>query len=597
MKAEFLRIAGVKSEKEFYKKFPDENSFFDAYPQVRHLQFGGDIVEGDYENNFDNPFFQYGGGYQFAQQGLNVQGTSPADSGNQYGATTNVDLTKKVRFNQDPTQIPKGANVGGWNAFQGFVQSKGMKNDPKMNTPEGKQAYTDQMLKEFNDSDYTRKFPQNKVTPETIKAVQQYHKLSDPNVQVDQWVGSQTSQMRYPTPTVRYQAESLKPGEQQPAKPTGYLPVTYGNKRYVIDSTKMPAEGAPSVKDMVPYDEKVHGATLQKKYAPSNWDTWGTPPASVAPTPTSTHQFGGDIFQGGGEFLKALIKSAHKDVMKAGGQTKSSSPQGVTQEDFLNNRNNAFKGYLSNNAHFALAMEEANNLQSLHQEAMAKYGGQPKQYAQQGTQVMSKEWMQGMGHLDGTAGEGNEVNNDYVPDSGLRIDNQSGAFGFLSNQIQQRSFANEPTPEGAGVAGNQTMMNGQTDNPYPITSGVSSQQLNNAKPEQRQKRGFNGQLAAEGIIGGMSFLTAGLNSQNTFANQQLLKQRTNADNQFSVNQAGNANRGDYESNSGAFRPNQYTPVQSRGNMKMGGQHDEGEYMSEKEIRALRAKGYKIEYLD
>jgi hypothetical protein len=45
----FLRLAGVKTEKEFYKKFPTEESFFKAYPEAEMLRYaamGGYYQEG-----------------------------------------------------------------------------------------------------------------------------------------------------------------------------------------------------------------------------------------------------------------------------------------------------------------------------------------------------------------------------------------------------------------------------------------------------------------------------------------------------------------------------------------------------------------------
>ena len=44
MKAEFLKLAGVKSEKAFYKKYPTEAAFFKAHPEakksVKKAQYG-----------------------------------------------------------------------------------------------------------------------------------------------------------------------------------------------------------------------------------------------------------------------------------------------------------------------------------------------------------------------------------------------------------------------------------------------------------------------------------------------------------------------------------------------------------------------------
>ena len=61
--------------------------------------------------------------------------------------------------------------------------------------------------------------------------------------------------------------------------------------------------------------------------------------------------------------------------------------------------------------------------------------------------------------------------------------------------------------------------------------------------------------------------------------------------------------GDYDPNSGMFRPNQMVPVQFQGNLygysQMGGALEEGEEaeLSPEEIAELRAQGYEIEELD
>ena len=44
MKAQFLKIAGVKSEREFYQRFPTEESFFKAFPEaLKTAQMGTNI--------------------------------------------------------------------------------------------------------------------------------------------------------------------------------------------------------------------------------------------------------------------------------------------------------------------------------------------------------------------------------------------------------------------------------------------------------------------------------------------------------------------------------------------------------------------------
>jgi glutamate N-acetyltransferase/amino-acid N-acetyltransferase len=59
MKSEFLKIAGVKSEKAFYKKYPTESAFFKAHPeakkQIKKAQFGGmSSMLGNYVQGMNN---------------------------------------------------------------------------------------------------------------------------------------------------------------------------------------------------------------------------------------------------------------------------------------------------------------------------------------------------------------------------------------------------------------------------------------------------------------------------------------------------------------------------------------------------------------
>lgn len=60
MKSEFLKIAGVKSEKAFYKKFPTEAAFFKAHPEAKKMVNGGEQDRGQLKKlqqltDFGNP--------------------------------------------------------------------------------------------------------------------------------------------------------------------------------------------------------------------------------------------------------------------------------------------------------------------------------------------------------------------------------------------------------------------------------------------------------------------------------------------------------------------------------------------------------------
>lgn len=170
-----------------------------------------------------------------------------------------VDLTEDIIINKDPSQISKNVNYGAWNAFQNFLKKQTIDGEPfvgnpRLNTSEGKQL-GQSMIDTWNASEYVKKFPQNKITPEQVQAVQQYHKLADPKVQTEGWFGSQTSRMRYPQPTVSYMEDK----DKNIISKEGYVPVMWGNKQYVA-----PAASPEKIQTYEPYDPKKHANLLQK---------------------------------------------------------------------------------------------------------------------------------------------------------------------------------------------------------------------------------------------------------------------------------------------------------------------------------------------
>ena len=80
MKSQFLKIAGVKSEKAFYKKFPTEAAFFKAHPEAKKLVNGGEQDKGqlkklddltNFTNYNDLPQAAFG---DFLSKGSNFMG-------------------------------------------------------------------------------------------------------------------------------------------------------------------------------------------------------------------------------------------------------------------------------------------------------------------------------------------------------------------------------------------------------------------------------------------------------------------------------------------------------------------------------------------
>ena len=83
MKSQFLKIAGVKSEKAFYKKFPTEAAFFKAHPEAKKMANGGEQDKGQIKKlqqltDFGNP--------PIAQIGKKI----PFDPSNPFAFTPNL---------------------------------------------------------------------------------------------------------------------------------------------------------------------------------------------------------------------------------------------------------------------------------------------------------------------------------------------------------------------------------------------------------------------------------------------------------------------------------------------------------------------------
>ncbi|MEY2869414.1 MAG: hypothetical protein RIR01_1905 [Bacteroidota bacterium] len=194
------------------------------------------------------------------------------------GATTGVDLTEDIILNRDPSQIAKGINYSAWNNFQKFlkkqqIEGKPFVGNPVLNTEEGRK-YGQEAIDRWNAGDYVKQFPQNKITPEQILAIQQYHKMVDPKVQAEGWLGTQTSGMRYVQPEISYRGEVLPSGMPgAPLSTEGYIPVVWGNKKYVAPASKISKEGSLDTKEYIPYDPSKHFELLQK---PSGRDSYNT---------------------------------------------------------------------------------------------------------------------------------------------------------------------------------------------------------------------------------------------------------------------------------------------------------------------------------
>jgi hypothetical protein len=468
-----------------------------------HQEGGENIIEGDYENNFDNPFFQDGGQFKnpqaFAQYHLGL-GHKPVQAGSQ----TEFYDPANYAFNNGTWSSPNNSPITGNHPQQTFGFTAPA---PPMNF---KQA-----------------------APKVDTSSNPYHAVSFDST----------------------------------GKPSAYY-------------NKSTGQTVPATQVMQERQAQISATPMQQKMGGENCFECG----------------GEKMMNDGGEFLKSIVKNAYKDVMKAGGENKSSSPQGVTQDQFLNNRNNTFKNYLSNTAMFAMAQNELQDLHGIHQEAMARLGGG---YMQQGGEPENSDayWNTLSGYDGGadmgTNSAGTQNVSNVVPHFNMNFNTENGAQSGQGNDTESgQGYTSQMSSD--ELAGS-TSVNPQRSS-YDLMSNAMQHESFQQGPQQKQKspnwfQRNRGPQMAEGIIGGMNFISAGLNAKNTRANENLFKQRTDADNIFSANTQ--MNRGQYETNSGKFKPNQNTIVQR----KQGGDIGEEQFLSDAQIKKLKAQGYKIEFLD
>jgi len=263
---------------------------------------------------------------------------------------------------------------------------------------------------------------------------------------------------------------------------------------------------------------------------------------------------------GAAAYLKAIIAGADKHLSKkkTGGST---SPQGVSMDSFLADRNNDFKQYLANNAMRKLAEEEADHVSAAHDMFVMAFGGVPY-FAQFGTEMPLTQ-------SDPNQMQPNVMPASYIPPDQLAQGTpvtgvQPSMFDVMSRNMQAASMARNP--------------------------------LFNKQPQQQQQGnsfsqflGNNGKQIGEGIIAGETLTTSFLNQADQNNQLKKLRQKTDADSIFTPV---GSSRGDYDVNSGMLRPNKYVPVQNQG-YKEGGEY----MMSDDDIKRIIEAGGEIEYLD
>jgi hypothetical protein len=111
MKAQFLKIAGVNSEEEFYNMFPTEESFFTAYPEAQQMAQGGATYPYPGQATADE-FFNYG------MQGKGAGAQIPVETWFAYGGFTSKPSATLVHYGDGGMgQYSHPSNYGAFPAF------------------------------------------------------------------------------------------------------------------------------------------------------------------------------------------------------------------------------------------------------------------------------------------------------------------------------------------------------------------------------------------------------------------------------------------------------------------------------------------------
>lgn len=321
--------------------------------------------------------------------------------------------------------------------------------------------------------------------------------------------------------------------------------------------------------------------------------------------------------------LNKFIKQVN--IVKFGGDD---IPPSADTNNIVDHKKQVFSQFLKTNTMNAIAEQEATNIMMAH-DMIKQFGGYPSfpTYAYGGEgegydQPIGPETpyemslrLQKMKNQMQPIPPTQPVTQPTVIDPNLKkSDSEKGTpFSWHNNDFNKQAPQNPYQVNNTTMNGTQApvvtpsaseTMNKMT--PYPELNTKQAEQYNPNQfaqaPSPSGGSSISGEAMASGIITGMEGLTHMLNMGEYKKQEAEYKKRLNADAIFTP-VTGSNNRGTYDVNSGAFRPDQMVPQQFKGNTygqigsssgyKLGGEHE----MDDDQIKELIKQGYKIDYLD
>lgn len=368
----------------------------------------------------------------------------------------------------------------------------------------------------------------------TFKKHHGFHQMGGTAMSTAEWDAYHQSQGNLPVP---YTVTGAAPSKYKQY----YNPTNYKG----MDLTGA-GENSINVNDIFNYQAPIN--TMQKTVvAPtSNRKVEFTPNGKVVTYPDGRVEH----FDLAGNPVQAIVQSykfgGSKDDLKSfmvnymnkkmGGVTQFK--QGQNMDSFLSDNMKCFKDYLASNMMSHMAGEEAESFYD--NKSFKQFGGDQQ--------------------------EEDMINVPLSPEEQAQKEWE---------QQQQMNMAIDKTP---WYGPTPNAANSALNSQQPISFG------NNGFNQFSKQNGANMANAAIAGINGLAFLFEG---DERKAAEQKLKSKYSTDNLFApVNST--MDKGDYDTNTGRFRPNQYTPTQ----YKEGGVV----YMDENEIKDFLCKGGTLKYM-
>jgi len=314
-----------------------------------------------------------------------------------------------------------------------------------------------------------------------------------------------------------------------------------------------------------------------------------------------------------GKDLHKFIKQVN--IVKYGGDD---IPPTADTNNIVEHKQQVFQNFLQKNTMNALAETEATNLMMAH-DLMKQFGGVPKfalggedydqpigpetplEHALRLQKEKEKMLFPQPTQMNNVVGTSNTEGKDTYQWSSNPFDQKTP-----SNPYQVSNTTMNGTPAPMVTPSTTSVMDKLTPDATRMDANPNTQaSQRNSGVNYTQSTTSNvpyGQLAAQGIMTGMEGITHMLNMGEYKKQEEEYRKRLNADAVFTP-VTGSNNRGTYDVNSGAFRPDQMVPQQFKGNSygargsnwqyKEGGEYE----MPDDEIQDLIKQGYKIDFLD